>query len=296
MGLTVRTLDYEGAAEIRDFDCSRPLDAKNFGDLNDAFLRYPILAFRNQNVTPSEQVVFSEHFGNVEGTKNSRYAHPDDPRVLVISNELAADGTPLGVADAGDFLHSDLSPSPEPSKMTLLHAIKNPSRGGDTEFVNMYEVYDALPEDLKRFLSGRYAWHHTSKLKNPRVTISGERGDAVAFYRSLEAIPEERQPVVRTHPETGRQALYVSPRFTLRIDDMGADESEALLRRIFDVMNNERFLYRYKWQDGDLLMWDNRCLCHRATGGYAFPDTRRMHRTSVAGDKAFYDPKAVTPV
>ena len=289
MTLNVRALDYDGAAEITGLDCSRPFAPETFAHVRATLQRYPILAFRDQSLSPAEQVAFSLQFGPIEDTENSRYVHPDDPHVLVLSNEVDADGKALGIADAGDFLHSDLSTRREPSNLTILHAIKNPSRGGDTEFVNMYNVYAALPDDLRRAIEGRYAWHHTSKLKNPRVAISGERPDAVEFYQKLEAtVPDELQPMVRTHPETGRQALYVSPRFTLRIDGMEPEASETLLRKLFTIMRDDRHLWRYKWRDGDLVMWDNRCLCHRATGGYRLPDTRRMHRTSVAGEKAFY--------
>jgi len=292
MTFTVHELDYEGAAEVLGLDCSLPL-GDDLATLGATFLRYPILAIRNQRLSPQQQLAFSLQFGAIEDTGNSRYVHPDEPHVLVLSNELDENGQPIGIPDAGDFLHSDLSPRPEPSKMTIIQSIKHPSRGGDTEFVNMYSVYDALSDDLKRAVDGRFAWHHTSKLKNPRVAISGDRPDAAEYYRSLEEkVPDVLQPVVRTHPETGRQALYVSPRFTLRIDGMDADASEELLSKLFAVMRDRRFLWRYKWRDGDLVMWDNRCLCHRATGGYVFPDTRRLHRTSIAGDRAYYDPHA----
>jgi taurine dioxygenase len=292
MAFRVHELDYDGAAEVLGLECAQPLAHDDLAALKATFLRYPILAIRNQQLTPREQVVFSLQFGPVEETGNMRYAHPDESRVLVLSNELGPDGLPVGVVDAGDFLHSDLSPRPEPSTMTILQSVKHPSRGGDTEFVNMYNVYDALGDDLRREINGKFAWHHTSKLKNPRVAISGDRPDAEEYYRSLETTPDTLQPVVRTHPETGRQALYVSPRFTLRIDGMEPDASEALLKRLFAVMRDKKFLWRYKWRDGDLVMWDNRCLCHRATGGYIYPDTRRLHRTSIAGNRAFYDPSA----
>lgn len=293
MAFTIGELDYDGAAEVLGLDCSQALAPDDLAALNATFLRYPILAIRNQQLTPQQQVAFSRQFGAVEDTGNTRYYHPDEPHVLVLSNELDERGQPLGIADAGDFLHSDLSTFPEPSKMTILQSVKHPSRGGDTEFVNMYNVYDALSDELKAQIDGKFAWHHTSKLKNPRVAISGDRPDAAEYYKSLEErVADVLQPVVRTHPETGRQALYVSPRFTLRIDGLDAGASEDLLRKLFAVMREPRFLWRYKWRDHDLLLWDNRCLCHRATGGYVLPDTRRMHRTSIAGDRAYYDPNA----
>jgi taurine dioxygenase len=293
MSFTVNPLDYEGAAEVVDLDCSRPLDTANFTALWQTCLTYPILAIRDQNLTAKQQVDFSLQFGAIEDIGNARYRHPDEPLVLVLSNELGADGLPIGVVDAGDFLHSDLSTRERPSKMTILQAVQNPQHGGETEFVNMYRILDEMPDDLRHAIEGKFAYHHTSKLKNKRVAISGDRPDAAELYAKLEQTqPDVLQPVVRTHPETGRQALYVSPRFTLRIDGLSEADSDALLDRLFAFMRERRFLYRYKWRDGDLTMWDNRCLTHRATGGYVLPDIRRMHRTSIAGDKAFYDPDA----
>lgn len=293
MAFTVNPLDYEGAAEVVGIDCTRRLDSDEFAALEQTFLTYPILAIRDQYLTPQQQVTFSLQFGAIEDIGNDRYRHPDEPLVLVLSNELGPDGKPIGVADAGDFLHSDLSTREEPSKLTILQAVKNPSRGGDTEFVNMYRVYEELPEHLRRAVDGRSAYHHTSKLKNKRVAISGDRPDAAELYAKLEQTqPDVLQPMVRTHPETGRQALYISPRFTLRVDGMSEADSDALLDELFAFMRQPRFLWRYKWHDGDLTMWDNRCLTHRATGGYVLPDTRRMHRTSIVGERAFFDPNA----
>jgi taurine dioxygenase len=152
----------------------------------------------------------------------------------------------------------------------------------------MTQVYAALPDDLRRAVEGRRAWHHVSKANNPRVKVSANRPGAAEYYA---AQAKERdailQPVVRTHPETGRKSLYVSPRFTLRIEGLEPAESEDVLSRIFALMEEERFIYRHTYGDGDLVMWDNRCLNHRATGGYALPDIRRMHRTTVHGDRPF---------
>jgi taurine dioxygenase len=171
--------------------------------------------------------------------------------------------------------------------------VRNPRTGGDTEFCNMYQVYDALGDDLKRQVEGRYGIHHISKLKNPRVTVSAGRSDAAAYYRQRERETEPvLQPMVRTHPETGRQALYVSPRFTIGIADMAEAEAQQLLDRLFALMLEPRFHYRHRWRNGDLVIWDNRCLTHQACGGYALPDIRRMHRTTIRGDRPFYRPAA----
>ena len=289
MELDLRPLSDTGAAEIVGFDGRRALDDATIAALKRAFLHYPILTLRDQHLDPPAQAAFARCFGPLEPQHNTAHVHPDDPHVLILSNELRPDGTAVGVVDAGDFLHSDSSWSAEPVVATLLHAIKNPSRGGDTEFCNMYLVYEALRPELRRRIEGRSAIHHVSKLKNKRVRVSSARPDAKAFYEKQEReLPEVAHPIVRTHPETGRQALYVSPRFTLRIEGLEERESDAILDELFAFMGDDRFWYVHRWKDGDLVVWDNRCLTHRATGGYELPDIRRMHRVTISGEHPFY--------
>lgn len=287
--LTVRPLGSAGAAEIVGLDASKRFDAPTLDAVREAFRRYPILAFRDQQLTPGEQARFSAQFGILINEENREFTHPDDPDVLILTNELRPDGTPIGVVDAGDYFHSDSSHKPEPVLATILHAVQLPETGGDTAFANMTLVYEALPDELRAAVTGRSAWHHVSKLLNPRTNVSRNRPGAAAYYeRQARERPEQLQPVVRTHPETGRRSLYVSPRFTLRIDGMEPEDSEALLQRIFGLMTEERFVYRHRYQPGDLVMWDNRCLNHRAAGGYALPQIRRMHRTTLHGDRPFF--------
>jgi taurine dioxygenase len=287
----LRELSPVGAAEVIGLDCRYPLEPRALAELQAAFVRYPILVIRDQALTAVQQSRFSRQFGPLEEQVNSQYVHPDDPYVLILSNEIRPDGTAVGVVDAGDFLHSDSSWSPSPCQATILHAIRNPRQGGDTEYCNMYLVYEALPTDLKRRIEGRRAIHHVSKSKNRRVAISASRPGAKEFYEKQEReLPEVAHPIVRTHPVSGRQALYVSPRFTLRVEGLEEAESDALLDELFGYMGDERFRYRHRWSDGDLVMWDNRCLTHRACGGYVLPDIRRMHRTTVCGDRPFYRP------
>jgi taurine dioxygenase len=231
MTFTVYELDYEGAAEVLGLDCSRPLPPRDLMTLNGTFLRYPILAIRNQQLTANQQATFSQQFGELHDA----------------GNDVDQQEQPLGIGDG--------------TKMTIVQSAK---RGSDTEFVNMYRVYDALSDELKVRINGKFAWHRA--------------GD----------VPDALTPMVHTHPETGRQALYVSPRFTVRIDGIDPGASAELLRSVFAVMSESRFRWRYRWRDRDLLMWDDRCLAHRATGGCALPETR--HRTNVAGDRAAYHP------
>ena len=290
---TVNSLSPNGAAEVVGLDCSKPLDAETFAALRRAFQDHPVLVIRDQHLTAAQQAAFSRQWGPLEPQDQKHYTCPEDEDVLILSNEMRPDGTAVGIVDAGDFWHSDSSHKPEPCRATILYAVKNPARGGDTEFCNMYQVYEALPAELKQKIAGLNAIHHVSKTRNKRVVVSPDRPGAEEYYnKRAKEVPEAVQPLVRTHPETGRQALYISPRFTLAIEGMADEEAQPLLDQLFAFAKEKRFHYRHTWRDGDLVMWDNRCLNHRACGGYALPDIRRMHRTTIVGDKPFYRPAA----
>ena len=274
-------------AEITGIDVARDLDGDGFDAVLGAFHRYRVLAFREQYLDPADQVAFASRFGPLEVHDNRRYNLPDNEHVMVLSNDLR-DGEPVGVPDAGDSWHTDLSFKETPSLCTLLQAVKLPREGGDTAFACMTRAYAALPADIKARIEGRRAIHNPSKLVNPRVEISPLRKDAAAFYAGQSArFAEVSHPIVRTHPATGEKSLYVQPRFTVGIEDMEDEEAQPLLDILFDHQIRPEFVYLNKWREGDLLMWDNRCVIHYATGGYAWPDIRTMHRTTVLGDRPY---------
>ena len=149
----------------------------------------------------------------------------------------------------------------------------------------MYTAYDALSEAMKARLENLHGVNASSKLKNPRTKVSERRPDGQDFYASVLSKPDVLHPVVVRHPVTGRKALYVSPRFTIGIAELPDAEAQPLLDELFAHQLDHCFRYVHKWQDGDLVMWDNRCLMHCASGGYTYPDVRRMHRTVIAGDR-----------
>ncbi len=290
MPFTVKEISPAGGAEIIGLDCGAPTGEADMSALKQAFSDWPVLCIRSQKLTATQLAAFSRQWGGLERQDRSAYCHPDDPDVLVLSNERRADGSQVGIVDAGDFWHSDSSHMTDPSRMTMLYSVKNPTRGGDTHFLNQYQVYAALPDALKNRIAGRKAIHHVAKTLNPRVAVSTEREGAAEYYKSREkAVKPVAQPMVRTHPETGRQALYISPRFTIAIEDMNDAEAQPLLDELFRHMfSRADWQYTHKWKDGDLVFWDNACLNHMAGGGYTWPDTRRMHRTTVVGDRPFY--------
>jgi taurine dioxygenase len=279
----VRPIGDAGAAEVLGLDCAQPFSPETVAAVRRTFLAHPILVFRDQHLAPAEQRRFTEQLGPIEEVLQTRFVHPEDPLVLILTNELNPDGSPIGVVDAGDYQHTDGQIYDYPSMATILYSVRNPQTGGDTEFANMYLAYDAVPDALKAEIAGRTGTYHVSKTKNKRVQISAARPGAKEFYTAQEATPEVHHPLVRTHPETGRKALYVSPRFTLHVDDTDEADSDRILDALFAIMAEDRFKYRHHWSDRDLVMWDNRCMTHRATGGYALPDIRRMHRTVIRG-------------
>ncbi len=293
MPFTVNEVSPAGVAEILGFDC-RTADDADFDRLRRTFQVYPIICIREQTLSPREQANFARRWGPLESQDRSTYCHPDDSDILVLSNERRADGSQVGIVDAGDFWHSDSSHLPDPCLITMLYSVKNPDKGGDTHFLNTRKVYEALPESLKARIEGLNAIHHVSKLLNPRVAVSKEREAAAEYYKAREKETKPvAQPIVRTHPVNGSQALYISPRFTIGIEGMDDAQAQPLLDELFRFMfSNVAWQFTHKWKDGDFVFWDNASLNHMAGGGYEYPDTRRMHRTTIAGTRPFYRPLA----
>lgn len=305
-----------GAAEVVGLDCSQPLIGDAARALKRAFLDYPVLVLRDQRLSARDLAAFARLFGPLEGYGRPRpaqdarqtatqkplalrqmcgretpdfmlYQSPEEPEVLVMSNETRSDLAAIGIVDNAETWHSDASHRAEPCQAIILYATRNPSSGGDTEFCDMRAVYEALTPALKAELSGRIAVHHWSKSRNPRFAGALDAAAHAEGERIATLVPEMRQPLVRTHPESRRRSLYVSPRFTLRIDDADRARSDALLSEIFARADDPRFHYRHQWRENDLIIWDNRCLNHRVRH---FPtnEIRSRHRVTVAGDRPFF--------
>lgn len=300
------------AAEIYGLDCAQAIDPSTLRALKQAFLTYPALIFRDQVLSAPELATFGRLFGTLEtyekaAAKVARpqlatlhetsarttpdqmlYLHPKDSGVLVMTNEALRDLTAVAVIDNAECWHSDGSHKPEPYQAIALHILQNPAAGGgDTEFCDLRLMYDALPADDRRLLAGLTATHHWSKSLNPRFAGVLDNAAREEGARIAAMIPPAHQPVVRTHPETGRPALYLSPRFTLCIDGAPPDASQAILNELFALMDDPRFCYRHQWRERDLMIWDNRCLNHRVRA-YAANDVRRRHRITIGGDRPYY--------
>nr|WP_254209213.1 TauD/TfdA family dioxygenase [Burkholderia multivorans] len=270
-------------AEVVGIDLSQPLDADAFARIRRAHLDHHVLVFRDQRITPDEHVAFSRRFGPLQTHVLHQFALPGHPEVLIVSN-IVENGKPIGLGDAGYFWHSDLSYKRRPSLGSLLHAQELPAEGGDTLFANMHLAWDTLPAALRRAVEGRRA-EHTYLARYAELQARSPWRPNLSAEQIAQVEPVVH-PVVRTHPETGRRALFVSEHFTTRIVGLPDDESRALLDELFAHSVRAEHQYRHRWRDHDLVFWDNRSLLHLAAGT---PDhlRRKLYRTTIEGDEPF---------
>ena len=287
MSVIVNPVSPALGAEIVGARLDQPVAEAEFEALHQALLDHLMVVVRNQSLAPEDQVALCARFGDLESHDNAQYLKDGQPEILVLSNKRV-NGKLIGVPDAGDAWHSDLSFKPETAMYTNLQSVELPGQGGDTEFCNLYAAYDALPETTRRRIADLRGIHSISKLRNPRVVISDKREDAKEFYARQDAeFPPSSHPLVRTHPETGRKLLYLSPRFTIGIEGIDEAAGQTLLDELIAHQLQPKFRYRHRWRPGDLVMWDNRAVNHRACGGYDDGDIRLMHRITVLGDAPF---------
>jgi len=278
--LDIRPIEGPLGAEVYGLDLARPLSRANLLRLHAAHLEHHVLVFRDQRITPQQQVTFSRLFGPLQIHVLRNFQLAGCPEVLIVSN-IIENGKPVGLGDAGHFWHSDLSYKDKPSLGSMLHAQELPADGGDTLFANMHLAYDALPEALRSQL--RFARAEHSYLKQYAELQRRSPWRPNLTQAQIDEVRPVVHPVVRTHPETGRQALFVSEHFTTRIVGIPADESEALLKELFAHSVKPAHIYRHQWRPHDMVFWDNRSLMHLAAGCPA-DQRRKLYRTTIEGD------------
>ena len=281
-------LDSSLGAEIRGVDLSRPLDPAEAGAIYSAWLDHLVLLFRGQNLTDAQLIAFSRHFGELEFPptrllklkKGIEQSSGIPPEINVISN-VKENGKPIGQLGAGEAAwHTDSGFVAEPPKGSILYAIEIPPDGGNTSFLNMYAAYETLPRELQDRIEGRRAKH------DPSYTSAGVRRADFEEVTDVSRSPGPLHPMVRTHPETKRKALYLGRRLNSYVDGMAVPESEDLLDRIWSHTMRPEFVWEHRWKVGDVVMWDNRCVMHRRE---AFDDGSRriLHRTQLKGDRPY---------
>jgi taurine dioxygenase len=272
-------------AEI-GFDLSRPIDDATFAEIEGLFHDNIVVCFRDQTLSDAQHIAFSRRFGELEIHIVKKYLLPGSPEILLISNVRNEAGEHIGLADAGFTWHSDTSYRRRPSRCSLLYAKEVPHQDGkplgDTVFANTIAAYEALPEATQRRLTGLKAIHRYSERRrvenSPRPKLTAAQ---------LAETPDILHPIVRTHPYTGRKALYVTAGECVGIAGMPDDEAVDLIAELDAHCVRPEFLYRHSWREGDLLMWDNAICMHLAVCDYALPQRRLMHRTTVIGSEPF---------
>jgi len=257
-------------AEVTGVDLSQPLDVETFAEIEQAFYDNLVLVFRDQTIQPGDQVTFTHRFGPTEAHPlGSRRGLDEQPEVMVLENR------PGKLGPRNVFWHSDISFGEVPPAMSMLYAIEVTEGLADTMFCNMYTAYEELSEPLRIFLDGLQAEHNAETL----VTEVPSR------VQVTEVPPGVIHPVVRTHPGSGRKALYVNPYYTSHFIGMTREESKPILEFLYAQATQHENIYRHKWRVGDVLMWDNRANMHYAVRDYDENQPRFLHRTTAAGER-----------
>lgn len=285
MAIPVRKSDAACGAELV-VDLATPIDAATFAEIERAFHDNIVVFFRDQRLTNEQHIAFSRRFSELEIHIVKKYLLPGHPEILLISNVRNDAGENIGLADAGFTWHSDVSYRRCPSRCSLLYAKEVPMRDGqplgDTVFTNTIAAYDALPEAMQGRLAGKKAIHRYAMRRrvadSPRPKLTAAQ---------LAETPDIAHPIVRTHPYTGRKALYVTAGECIGIEGMPEDEALDLIAELDAHCVRAEFCYRHRWQEGDLVMWDNASAMHLAICDYALPERRLMHRTTVIGAQPF---------
>lgn len=286
MSLSVHQSGTACGAEIV-LDLAQGIDDAMFGQIEDAFHDNIVVVFRRQHLSSEQQIVFSRRFGELEIHIVKKYLLPGYPEILLISNIRNEQGEHIGLADAGFTWHTDTSYRQRPSRCSLLYAKEVPrcddgTALGDTVFANTVAAYEALPLAMQRRLAGLKAIHRYSARRrvadSPRPKLT---------QAQLDETPDISHPIVRTHPFTGRKALYITAGECIGIEGMPEDTALPLIAELDAHCVRPEFLYRHRWQVGDLLMWDNAAAMHLAICDYALPQRRLMHRTTVIGGVPF---------
>jgi taurine dioxygenase len=256
-------------AEIAGIDLAEPLSHRQLDEIRRALAENLVIFFRDQRLTPEQHLAFGRQFGDL-------HLHPAAPHEAGMPELMKIHADKDSPRANGESWHSDVSCDLEPPMGSILYIKQCPPKGGDTLFANMYAAYEALSDRMKAHLDGLTAIHDGEHVYRGLFANFG-----VADKQSY---PRAEHPVIRTHPVTGRRALYVNRWFTLSIPGLPAAESDALLRYLYDHLEDPLFQCRFRWQPNSVAFWDNRCTQHRALWDY-WPHTRSGNRVTIKGDK-----------
>jgi taurine dioxygenase len=272
---TITPLTGHTGAEVVGLDFTQPIDAEARAALNDAFAEHHVLVMRDQHFGPEEFKVAAQVFGELQQHDKKEHHVPGHPDVYYVSNDEIVNGRRI---IPGETFHTDHSNHPRPPKATMLYAVELPSKGGDTQYVNMHEAYDDLPADTKTRLDGLKAVHVYLSKYSPRPLGS------ITADSLRDVPPPGVHPIVRTHPDNGRKALYLNP---VRIESIEGMEDADALKLIDELMRHstqKKYEYRHQWRYGDWVIWDNRSVMHQANPDYDMNERRYLYRLMLKGE------------
>lgn len=276
-------------ARIEGIDLAQPVKDGDFKQILRALGTHGVLCFPRQSFDTAALARFGRMFGELEINIANQLHEPGHPEVMILSN-MVRDGKPVGLGDAGQGWHTDMSYSRDIALANILHAQKVPVRDGrplgDTQFRNMHAAYEDLPEDIKQRLAGRTATHDFVKFWDMmRAKPGSTRGPLTPEQRAKK--PPVSQPIFLKHPITGRTILYCNPGYAMWIDGMERAESDQLLAYLFEHQEKPKYFYAHKWAEGDVLMWDNIGTVHNAVPNYRADEPRYIRRVQVMATKDY---------
>ena len=265
-------------ARIEGLDLAKPLEEREVESIIQALGRYGVVSFPRQRLTAREHRDFAARFGELEiNVASGAYQEPGIPEVMILSN-IVKDGRPIGLADAGQDWHTDMSYSRTIAFANVLYALQVPRRNGKvlgaTEFSSMHAAFDGLPENLKKRLDGMTVLHDFNKFWDKMRNEKGSKRPPLTEAQK-KAKPPVSHPIFLTHPITGRKVLYANPGYSMRINELPEKESDDILNFLFEHQLKPEYRYRHEWAEGDLLMWENFGTIHNAIADYG-PDEHRL--------------------
>lgn len=276
-------------ASIHDIDLSKPLSQENYKAIEQALGRYGVISFPGQTLTSRQLRDYAENFGQLEINVANMYHDSDYPEVMILSN-MKEDGKPVGLSDAGQDWHTDMSYSKTIAFSNVLYGIKIPHRDGqplgNTEFCNMHAAYADLPAALKEELADMTITHDFNKFWEMMRSEKGSTRPPLTEEQRKRK-PPVSHPVFLTHPITGKKVLYANPGYSVRINELPEARSDEVLKFLFEHQLQDKYRYRHYWKAGDVLMWDNMGTIHNAVADYRPDEHRLIKRCQVMADKYF---------
>jgi alpha-ketoglutarate-dependent taurine dioxygenase len=278
-------------ARITGLDLARPLTDEAFEFVLRAIAAHGVLCFPDQDLDPAAQAAFSRRFGELEVHVSGAFQVPGQPDVMILSN-MTEGGKPIGLGDAGQDWHTDMSFSRTIAFVNVLYALKVPRRDGhvlgNTEFCDMAAAYDDLPREMQARLQTLTATHDFEKFWEMMRARGGEATTRARLTEAQRARkPPVSQPVVLVHPLSGRKLLYANPGYTMRIDGIPAAESDALLELLFAHQLQPKYRYAHRWAERDVLLWDNIRTIHNAVADYGTDEHRYVRRCQAMANLVF---------